>query len=525
MLDRIENSRSTVIDAIVIFSLAVFCRITIESLTDGYTHQLPLDPYRFLHYFSSFTSIALSIIIISVVGINRNVVQAAKLILPSFFIILLPPFLDLTVFASMAPEYSYILTFSGAELWDRYLTFFGPVERVGITPGMRIEIGIASIAIGGYCWLRTQSLLRAFIVAWLTYTFIFVHMGLLFFILKFSQLIGVSANFSEHLLFMVYMVMIAVQFTILAWLSNRYYFKAIIYDSRFLRLAHFELLMILGYVFAPKSEIDPIYPFPLVLAFIAIWLAWLHAVMVNNYHDIELDRINSPERPLVKDSISIPDYLKISRLIIFSCLAFAFASGFSSLIFICIFLMIYQVYSSPPLRAKRWPFISKLFISINCLATFMIGFHLGGGQFWHCSPLFLLLFLFVFFLGTQFIDLKDEAGDRAAGINTIATIFGLRKAQYINGIGFALFFIGISIILSFDSWLGLSYLAAAGLFLYFFTRQPYKESKVFVVYIGVLIGLVIYAINPPKGQLGPSAWMEIQSQWRDSVFVSEFKED
>ena len=511
---RIEDGDYSIVDVLIIFLLAICLRNLTESLLDGNAHQTPLEAVQFIHYLAFYFSLALSLIIVTTFLVKRNVSQVAKVIFPAFLITLLPPVIDLTFYRALAPDYAYIHIFEPEALWLPYITFFGPIQKIGITPGMRIEIALASLAAGIYAWVHTSSFGRSLITAWLTYTIIFCFCAAPFFIRYFYVLFNIPLVPGNELFLFFFVVLIFIQLFFLAYLVSRHYFLAIFFDSRFLRVAHYELLMFLGYAFAPRTDISPYFPWLIILAFIAIWLAWLHSVMINNIHDLELDRISNPARPLVRDVIEVETYLKISRVVLLTSLIAALTAGFSTLVFTVIFLLSYQIYSAPPLRAKRWPGISKAFIGINCLATFMIGFHLGGGQFWHFSSLFLLGFIILFTLGTQFIDLKDVEGDKAVGIATLATIFGLRNIQYLLGIGFAIVHLVAFFYLGMTSWLAIVYALAAILFLIFFIRQPYREFPVLFLYVLVLVCTTVYALDPLRGGPGPQQWMQVQEKLR-----------
>ena len=93
------------------------------------------------------------------------------------------------------------------------------------------------------------------------------------------------------------------------------------------------------------------------------------------------------------------------------------------------------LYSLPPLRLRSFLLLAPLTLTLIALVSYQFGMAL----IWNNStPEQLDLpqissWALLFFIGVQFKDIKDEDGDRANGVHTIATCLGARRAYWILG--------------------------------------------------------------------------------------------
>jgi 4-hydroxybenzoate polyprenyltransferase len=103
-------------------------------------------------------------------------------------------------------------------------------------------------------------------------------------------------------------------------------------------------------------------------------------------------------------------------------------------------------------------------------------------------PKFLIFFLLLTF-PANFIDIKDYAGDKAAGIRTLPVILGEKKAARLIGIFFLFPFIYIAWIMPETAPISL----LGGLIGYrFIDNRNYDERKIFIL---ILINLFLLAIK------------------------------
>jgi geranylgeranylglycerol-phosphate geranylgeranyltransferase len=230
-----------------------------------------------------------------------------------------------------------------------------------------------------------------------------------------------------------------------------------------------------------------------VQAALAVALVWVFSVVNNNVHDLEIDRINAPERPLVSGTVDRASYEQAGSLAFLLALGLAAWIHSAALVTITIFGLGYFVYSSPPLRLKENCGVSKLVIGLNSLLCVVLGASLLSGKL--DIPRALAWGVFVWFsLGAHLIDLKDIEGDRAAGIRNVSTMLGLRRAQLVIGGSAVLGHVVIAYLVR-DSWIALPIVAVGALQLWFVTRTPFRETPVLVLQNAVTVAFIARALS------------------------------
>lgn len=162
--------------------------------------------------------------------------------------------------------------------------------------------------------------------------------------------------------------------------------------------------------------------------------------LVNQIFDRESDRINNKGFFLSRGMVSVPEAAVLAVGLNLAALAVSLLiSGYAFVLFISI-VILGIVYSAPPFRLKdrAWPALAA-----NMLAHGTIVYLIGAGwnenlewRGWlHSLPYF-------FAVGAIYLNttLPDVEGDKRAGKNTVAVVFGGRFAQ-----GMALVFVLIAI--------------------------------------------------------------------------------
>ena len=166
-------------------------------------------------------------------------------------------------------------------------------------------------------------------------------------------------------------------------------------------------------------------------------LIMLNSMVLNDLFDIETDKINHPERPLITGEISILE-AKIFSLFLFSLSEFINQKFLFSPLQTIIHLANLQIFLYTPIL-KRLPFIKN--ISCAFLVSFSLyiaGFSVSKNEIQNnflfnidSNPLLFIASLFLFlgsFQNELLLDIKDRKGDRESGIHTIPTIIGKTKS-------------------------------------------------------------------------------------------------
>jgi len=158
---------------------------------------------------------------------------------------------------------------------------------------------------------------------------------------------------------------------------------------------------------------------------IAITLAAFAIYALNDICDVEIDRINAPERPLPSGRVGELEAEVLTIGLFASALAIAHMVDLKTLIFTALFSILGVIYSLPPIRLKDGWFA-------NICWGLGIGMAiLSGASFIAISPrpIIVAATLALLTAGCGFTkDLKDMEGDKALGIRTIPIVLGERKA-------------------------------------------------------------------------------------------------
>lgn len=191
------------------------------------------------------------------------------------------------------------------------------------------------------------------------------------------------------------------------------------------RSLHYLLLLACGFFYAALSGgiygrlLNAADISKLVLALVSIFLLFVHAKITNDRHDLAIDRISNPDRPLASGVLTAGSAASLSGL--------AWGAGFvtalmTAKIFICCWLALWaasHLYSAPPFRLRRfYPAAHATLAAIGAL-VFLTGamLALGDGAYNRIAEKRIFLYVFLaFFSLCHLKDFKDMAGDRAAGV-------------------------------------------------------------------------------------------------------------
>jgi geranylgeranylglycerol-phosphate geranylgeranyltransferase len=231
----------------------------------------------------------------------------------------------------------------------------------------------------------------------------------------------------------------------------------------------------------------------ILLAIIAAFLICASGDVINDYVDIEIDKINKPERPLPSGRIS-----KKAALYYFWILGIVgiIASWFVSLPFFGLALFNFVVSSGYTWKLKPIPGLKNVAVAWLGASSFLAGGLIAGISI----PLLLLLLVaisFVVTLGREIImDIGDMEGDRKAGIRTLPIRFGIKGPKIF---AYLLIFLGCILLLAPFAlgpfkpayWIGA--VPAVLLCIYSAKLQPRKSRKaikaaMYLVFLAFILG-------------------------------------
>ena len=163
--------------------------------------------------------------------------------------------------------------------------------------------------------------------------------------------------------------------------------------------------------------------FKLVLACLSAGFISAGGYVINDYFDLEIDRINKPDRALPKGELLKKSALNFSLLLFGVGLFLSIFIKLSSFIlaFITFFLLI--LYSS---KLKKTLFFGNLTVSLICALAFLYGGLVSSNFILSFIP---ASFAYLFHLGREILkDVEDLKGDRLVDAKTIPIFFGKKIA-------------------------------------------------------------------------------------------------
>jgi len=153
---------------------------------------------------------------------------------------------------------------------------------------------------------------------------------------------------------------------------------------------------------------------------------------LNQICDLEIDRINKPDRPLPGGRLSVRAAGVFSAVCFALALALAAVLGWQVLVVVAGGAIAVAAYSAPPTRTKRFPIVSNLTIALaRGLLLPVAGWAVVSGID-RPEPWYLGGITFLFILGAASTkDFNYVEGDRIGGVTTLPIKYGSRRAAQI----------------------------------------------------------------------------------------------
>ena len=303
------------------------------------------------------------------------------------------------------------------------------------------------------------------------------------------------------MLYQIILLIVSIIPAVLLAATNPSFFRELWLDLRLGRIFHYFMLFGFGFViynstFSLLENVSPVTWIKFPLYFIALTYAAVFAIATNNKEDLEIDKITNTNRPLVRNAVNPQYYIRIAFLSLIISLVVAACADLIFLAAIIGISAVYYIYSCKPFKIKRFVFLAKLLIGINSLISALCGFLISGGKLAE-FPVFWTVFILVpVSLMANFIDLKDTAGDRLAGIKTLPVIWGEPTAKLLIALFTASAY--VYVYFYFHSVLiGLLLLLTVSVHIYLIFRKPYQEKPLFLLHNSLFLGLILLLLIRP----------------------------
>jgi 4-hydroxybenzoate polyprenyltransferase len=396
----------------------------------------------------------LSVVSLAIIG-KRSWQASCRIALVAFPLIWIPPIFDGLSGNSGAIVYQYNFdTFISS-----FLGLFLPwVDVAYVTVGVRIEVFVVSAFTVIYLLLVNEGksrYLRAILCALMIYCAIF-SMGYLPAIL--GALVGAShiELLSQSVLgvnstrapILWYLPIVIPLLALLIYKVNQPLWGVFTSCIRIDRLAIYAILAFGGFYSATQTALigldwlntyDLIY---LSAAILAIALAFIAMTALNDLCDTHIDQISNTHRPLIRQPNLVGEYKSLVALGVLASLSLCFLFKVTQPALLITLLSLSAMYSLPPFRLRRFLILAPLCLTIIGLACFIFGMAIvwNNSTPEQVNMTHVLSIGVLFFIASQFKDIKDIEGDRLSGVQTIATLLGPSKAYTILGIAIILAF-------------------------------------------------------------------------------------
>lgn len=225
------------------------------------------------------------------------------------------------------------------------------------------------------------------------------------------------------------------------------------------------------------------------------------AMILNDYFDIEVDKINAPNRPLPSGLISSKTAIVFTIVISLLGLVSSFFINKIAVLLYIIFWIVGFLYNW---KLKEKGLLGNLFVSSSVAVTIILGGIVVGNP-WNKAVLIFSMMLFVFDLGEEIAaDAMDIEGDKKRNVKSIPILIGRKNALYVS---FSLFiiFIALSLLPVILSLFGISYLIIISLtdmmILFWGVKliksQGIKDGRIYVkrLYLSGILGLLLIIVS------------------------------
>lgn len=239
----------------------------------------------------------------------------------------------------------------------------------------------------------------------------------------------------------------------------------------------------------------------IILGFAVGFFISSSTLILNDYFDLETDKINAPNRPLPSGMIKSRLVIFLSIITALIGLLAAFFISFTALVVAIIFWIIGFLYNW---KLKRTGLLGNLLVSSSVAITFIFGAIVVGNP-WNVVVWIFSAIAFFIDLGEEIAaDALDMEGDKKINSQSLALKYGQNNALKISAFIFAVVVL-ISIIPFVMGWLGITYLVMIiimNVIIIFSTfkllKSPIMDEKrkyARFIYLGATLGLVAFIIG------------------------------
>ncbi|MBK8906316.1 MAG: UbiA family prenyltransferase [Anaerolineaceae bacterium] len=192
----------------------------------------------------------------------------------------------------------------------------------------------------------------------------------------------------------------------------------------------------------------------MALGFLSVFFISAAALIINDYFDLEIDKINAPERSLAAGLVTEREVIGLFTAV---TLLGLILSSLISLTALLVAVLVWAVGFLYNWRFKKTGLLGNLMVSFSVGMTFVFG-GITVGQPWARMVWFFAVIGMLIDLGEEIAaDALDVAGDRQIGSSSLAIVLGQETAMKISASVFLLLVV-LSLVPFWLGWLALVYL-------------------------------------------------------------------
>ena len=185
------------------------------------------------------------------------------------------------------------------------------------------------------------------------------------------------------------------------------------------------------------SKPPAVPPTQLALGFFTGFFVCAYSMVVNDVYDLDVDRVNRPDRPIPSGRVSVKD----ASILSYAALAVGLGCAALSLNILAIVIAVAYAFLSwlYNSRAKKTGLAGNLIVASSLANPFIYGGAVAGGSIGGSLLLMMALTAFFSGVGREVVKaMADVEGDAKREVNSVARSRGLRSAAYVGAAFFLL---------------------------------------------------------------------------------------
>ena len=233
--------------------------------------------------------------------------------------------------------------------------------------------------------------------------------------------------------------------------------------------------------------------------FISVFAVSASILVLNDYFDVETDKINAPDRPIPSNQVTKTQALVFSIMLLLSGLVLSYLINFNTFLCAILLLVIGFLYNR---KFKKNGLVGNLMVSFSVGMTFIYG-GISVGLPFNKAVIFFGIIAALVDLGEEIAaDAMDIKGDLLIDSQSLAIKFGRESALKISGSIF-LIVILLSLLPFILKWFSLVYLIpiiimdfSIGYSALKLINSKDQEGRKYIrsIYLGATFGLLVFIL-------------------------------